>query len=128
MGIVGDVGEADGHGSVPELLLHERDRRRIGEVAAEDDDVRLLAANGGAPVVAPRPDRGLDALALEEGIEPDRGLDVLEGEENFQRWTVVGGRWSVIAPVRIWTAWSMIGSSAPRASRTPLGEPGRFTM
>ena len=51
--------------AVPELLLHERDGRRIGELAGEDDDVRLLALERGADVVERRDERGLDAVPLE---------------------------------------------------------------
>ena len=89
--IVAEVTEADGCRAIPELLLDEGDGCRIGQVAAEDDDVRLFAADRGPHVVEGRDDGGLDPLGFDERVEPNGWLDVLKREENLH----VRGAWSV---------------------------------
>ena len=124
---IGRLGEPDRRRAVPELLLHERDGERIGEVGGEDEDVRLLALDGRANVVERRDERGLHSFALEHGVDADRGLDVLQRDAALS-WR---RRLRVICrgtPRTIATACSTIGSSAASPSRTPLVEPGRLTM
>ena len=71
VGGIGEIGETHRGGALPELLLHDGDGRGIGEVAGEDDNVGLLALEGGANVVERRDEGGVDAVLLEERVDAD---------------------------------------------------------
>jgi len=79
------VRQTDGCGSVPQLLFDDGDRRWIGQLTSEQNDVRLLALDGSANVIQRRDDVRLDAVLLEPRVDPNRGLDVLQSDENLHR-------------------------------------------
>jgi hypothetical protein len=83
-------GEPDGGCALPQLLLHDGDRRRVGQLSAEHQNVGLLSFQRGTDVVERRHKCRVDAVALEHRVDANGGLDVLQRKQNLH-WESSGG-------------------------------------
>ena len=82
--LVLDLSQADDRHSLPDLLTHYLEIRRISYRACEHDHVRRHAPDLATHVIDRRNHRRLDARLLERSIEPHCALDVSECDQRFQ--------------------------------------------